>query len=134
MQSEVQQLSRAAYHCFRGRRDFDFHRWRTKFKACLRRAKNSAPSLISLRKPHFHDGQLSQIYTSLMLVIARSTQKELARQVSYPEAENRILRSRLPCRISLTQREKARLVRFAHILGSALNELATVVHPGTIRR
>lgn len=74
------------------------------------------------------------IYTSLMLVIARSTEKELARQVSYLKAENQILRSRLPDRISLTQREKNRLVRFAKKLGSALNELATIVHPGTIRR
>lgn len=69
-----------------------------------------------------------------MLVIARSTEKELARQVSYLKAENQILRSRLPDRISLTQREKNRLVRFAKKLGSALNELATIVHPGTIRR
>ena len=69
-----------------------------------------------------------------MLVIARSTEKELARQVSYLKAENQILRSRLPDRISLTQREKNRLVRFARKLGSALNELATIVHPATIRR
>ena len=69
-----------------------------------------------------------------MLVIARSTQKELARQVSYLKAENQMLRSRLPDKISLTQREKNRLVRFAKNLGSALNELATIVHPGTIRR
>ncbi len=74
------------------------------------------------------------IYTSLMLVIARSTQKELARQVSYLKAENQILRGRLPDRISLTEREKNRLVRFAKKLGSALNDLATIAHPGTIRR
>jgi putative transposase len=74
------------------------------------------------------------VYTSLMLVIAGSTNKELARQVSYLKAENQILRSRLPDRISLTQREKNRLIRFARNLGSALNELATIVHPGTIRR
>jgi len=74
------------------------------------------------------------VYTSLMLVIAKSTDKELARQVSYLKAENQILRSRLPRRLSLTQREKNRLVRFARNLGSALNELATIVHPSTIRR
>ena len=74
------------------------------------------------------------VYTSLMLVIAKSTDKELARQVSYLKAENQILRSRLPKRLSLTQREKNRLVRFARNLGSALNELATIVHPSTIRR
>ncbi len=72
------------------------------------------------------------IYTSLMLVIAGSTSKELARQVSYLKAENQILRSRVPERLILTHREKNRLVRFAKNLGSALNELATIVHPSTI--
>ncbi|XZE19544.1 hypothetical protein SH449x_004867 [Pirellulaceae bacterium SH449] len=48
------------------------------------------------------------VYTSLMLVIARSNEKELARQVSYVKAENQILCSRLPDRISLTEREKNR--------------------------
>ncbi len=75
-----------------------------------------------------------KIYTSLMLVIAGATNKELARQVSYLKAENQILRSRLPERLILTHREKTRLVRFAKNLGSALNELATIVHPTTIRR
>jgi putative transposase len=69
-----------------------------------------------------------------MLVIAGSTNKESARQVSYLKAENQILRNRLPERLILTHREKNRLVRFAKNLGSALNELATVVHPSTIRR
>ncbi len=46
------------------------------------------------------------IYTSLMLVIARSTEKELARQVSYLKADNQILRSRLPDEISLIARRK----------------------------
>jgi putative transposase len=37
-----------------------------------------------------------KIYTSLMLVIAGSTSKELARQVSYLKAENQILPFLLP--------------------------------------
>jgi putative transposase len=48
------------------------------------------------------------IYTSLLLVIARSTEKELARQVSYLKAENQILRSRLPDKIRLIARRKLR--------------------------
>ncbi len=72
--------------------------------------------------------------TSLLLVIAGSTDKELARQVSYLKAENQIRRSRLPDRLSLAEHEKNRLIRFANNLGSALNELATIVTPGTIRR
>jgi putative transposase len=46
------------------------------------------------------------IYTSLMLVVARSTEKELARQISYLKAENQILRSRLPDKIRLIARRK----------------------------
>lgn len=67
-------------------------------------------------------------HTSLMLVIAGSTQKEQVCQVSYLKAENVILRSYPPDRNSLTQREKNRLVRFAKYLGAALNELATIGH------
>ncbi len=80
--------------------------------------------------------EASQEFTndSHLLAIAGSIEKELARQVSYLKTENQILRSRFPDRISLTEREKNRLIRFAKNLGSALNELATIVHPGTIRR
>ncbi len=46
------------------------------------------------------------IYTSLMLVISRSMEKVLARQVSYLKIDNRILRSQLPDRMILSQREK----------------------------
>ena len=74
------------------------------------------------------------IYTALMLFIARSTEKELARQVRYLKAEIHILRSRLTGKISFTEGQKNSLVRFAKKLGSALNELVTIVHPGTIRR
>jgi putative transposase len=47
------------------------------------------------------------IYTALMLAIAGSTQKQLARQVAYLKAENQLLRSRIPERIILTRREKS---------------------------
>jgi putative transposase len=53
------------------------------------------------------------VYTALLLVIAGSPHKKLARQVTYLKAENQILRRRLSDRISLTQREKNRLIRFA---------------------
>jgi putative transposase len=74
------------------------------------------------------------IYTALMLVIAGSTQKQLARQVAYLKAENQLLRSRITQRIILTHREKCRLVRFAKHLGASLNELASIAHPASIRR
>ena len=54
--------------------------------------------------------------------------------MSYLKAENQILRSRLPDRLSLNEREKNRLCRFAKNLGKALNERASIVHPDTTRR
>ncbi len=104
------------------------------FGDCLLGAKSALRPCFFQQKQNLAMASFRNIYTSLMLVIARSTQKELARQVSYLKAENQMLRSRLPAKISLTQCEKNRLVRFAKKLGPALNELATIVHPGTIRR
>jgi putative transposase len=74
------------------------------------------------------------IYTALMLAIAGSTQKQLARQVAYLKCENQLLRSRITHRIILTHREKCRLIRFAKHLGAALNELASIAHPASIRK
>ena len=77
---------------------------------------------------------MRNVYRSLLLIIAGSTQKELARQVRYLKVENQILRSKLPARVPVTEKEKNRLVRFAAKLGGALNEIVTIVHPGTLRR
>jgi putative transposase len=77
---------------------------------------------------------MRNIYRSLLMVIAGFTQKELARQVKYLKIENQILRSKLPARVTITEQERNRLCRFAKNLGAALDELATIVHPQTIRR
>jgi len=42
------------------------------------------------------------LFRSLLMVIAGSTQRELARQVRYLRVENEILRSKLPARITVT--------------------------------
>jgi putative transposase len=77
---------------------------------------------------------MRNIYRSLLLILATATQKELARYVAYLKAENKILRSRLPARIVVEPVERRRLVRLAAKLGRALDELVTIVHPGTLRR
>jgi len=77
---------------------------------------------------------MRNVYQSLLLLIAGATQQELARHVRYLKVENEILRSKLPKRVTLTPKEKNRLAKFAAKLGSALNELATIAHPNTIRR
>jgi putative transposase len=49
-------------------------------------------------------------------------------------ANNVLLNSRVTEKIILTHREKCRLIRFAKHLGAALNELASIAHPASIRK
>ncbi len=77
---------------------------------------------------------MKNLFQPLLLLIAGATQKELARQVRYLKVENEILRSKLPARITVTEKEKNRLAKFAAKLGSAINDLVSIVHPDTLRR
>ena len=74
------------------------------------------------------------LFRSLLLVIAGSTQRELARQVRYLKVENEILRSKLPARITVTPKERQRLMKFGSTLGRALHRLVTIVTPDTFLR
>ncbi|MGC4004054.1 MAG: integrase core domain-containing protein [Pirellulales bacterium] len=76
---------------------------------------------------------MSNVFKSLLLVIAGSTQKELARQIKYLKVENEILRSRLPKRIYTTAKEKQRLIRFGKKIGPAIRRLSTIVAYSTFR-
>lgn len=77
---------------------------------------------------------MSNVFQSLLLVIATATHKELARQIKFLKVENQILRSKLPQRITITPQERHRLVRFAQKLGKALHQLTTIVTPSTLLR
>lgn len=77
---------------------------------------------------------MRNIYRSLLLTLTAATQKEPARYVAYLKAENKILRSRLPARVVVEPTERRRLVRLGAKLGRALDELVTIVHPGSLRR
>jgi hypothetical protein len=64
---------------------------------------------------------MTNIFQSLLLVIAGATQKELARQVKYLKVENQILRARLPKRIMVTSTERGRLVKLLRRLAEGLS-------------
>lgn len=74
------------------------------------------------------------LFRSLLLMIAGSTQRELARQVRYLKVENEILRSKLPARITITPKERQRLLKFGAKLGKAIHQLVTIVAPSTFLR
>jgi len=74
------------------------------------------------------------IYRSLLLVIAGATNKELARQVRYLSVENDVLRAKLPARITITPKERQRLLKFGTKLGKAIHQIVTIVTPATFLR
>lgn len=74
------------------------------------------------------------LFNSLLLVMAGATQRELARQVRYLKIENEVLRSKLPQRITVTPKERQRLLKFGAKLGSAIRQLVTIVAPSTFLR
>jgi putative transposase len=70
----------------------------------------------------------------LLVILATATDRELARQVKFLKVENEILRSKLPPRITVTPKERRRLVKFGARLGKAIHDLVTIVHPSTFLR
>jgi len=78
---------------------------------------------------------MAALYRSLLLLIAGATNKELARQLRYLKEENRVLRGKMPDRITVTRQERSRLLKFGAILGcQAIRHLVTIVHPDTFLR
>jgi hypothetical protein len=77
---------------------------------------------------------MAKLLHPLLMVLARATDRELARMVDYLKAENEILRARLPKRIVTTPAERARLVKVGKPLGTAIKELITIVTPRTFAR
>ena len=77
---------------------------------------------------------MSKFLHPLLMMIASATEKELAGHVQYLKEENRILRSKLPKRITVTAKERRRLLRFGKPVGAAIKELMTIVSPRTFAR
>jgi putative transposase len=75
------------------------------------------------------------VYTSLLLVLAGASNKELARQVKHLKVENESLRSKLGKRVEVTPVGRMRLVKFAGKLSAKiLNHITSIVSPGTLLR
>ncbi len=71
---------------------------------------------------------MSNIFQPLLFLIARSTHAQLARQLEFAKAENRMLRRRVPKkRIFLTDKEKAQLLKLGQAIGPGVRHLITVV-------
>ncbi|QDV62437.1 hypothetical protein Mal65_15710 [Crateriforma conspicua] len=78
--------------------------------------------------------RMAAIVHPLLTLLASLTRQELAQQVTYLKAENAILRSKLPYRITLNNQERRRLVRHGKKLGPRIKELISIVSYSTFRR
>ncbi|XHR30972.1 MAG: integrase core domain-containing protein [Chthoniobacteraceae bacterium] len=70
----------------------------------------------------------------LLAFLLHMTQLVLLREISYLNAENQILRSRLPKQIQTTPAERSLLVRLGAPLGNAIKELLSAVNYKTFLR
>jgi putative transposase len=77
---------------------------------------------------------MTALFHQLLLTVASTGQRELARQVQYLKAEIEVLRGKLPGRVTVTPAERTRLIRYAKAVGSAIHQLATIVSPATVLR
>ncbi len=77
---------------------------------------------------------MAAIIHPLLTLLASLTRQELAQQVTYLKAENRILRSKLPDRMTLSNQERRTLVRHGKKLGARIKELISIVSYSTFRK
>ena len=77
---------------------------------------------------------MTRLLQPLFALFAAATDDKLRQMVEYLKEENRILRSRLPTRITLTERERTRLIKFGSTVGGAIRTLVTVVSYRTFCR
>ena len=67
-------------------------------------------------------------------MIGCSSHDELILQIQYLTVENRILRSKLPQRVRLDDRDRRKLIRFGKPLGPALKHLISIVQYTTFQK
>ncbi len=77
---------------------------------------------------------MARLLHAFLVMLASATDKALARQVQYLNADNAILRARLPKRIAVTSAERRRLLKLGRPLGPAIRHLIGIVSPRTFAR
>lgn len=77
---------------------------------------------------------MPRFFHPLLHCFANARHKDLVAQVEYLKAENQVLRSRLPTRITVTPPERKKLEKLGGKVGPALKHLITVVSHRTFQR
>ena len=77
---------------------------------------------------------MNQIFHPLLALLASATDRELAKYIEYLKQENKILRARIPGQVHTRVEERQRLLKYGKVIGRAIEELITIVTPGTFYR
>ena len=70
----------------------------------------------------------------LVLTTTARSHRQLIRDLQYSKVELAVLRGKIPGRVTVTPAERARLVRYAKLVGSSIRNLVTIVSPSTVQR
>ena len=76
---------------------------------------------------------MASIIHPLFALLASVTRQQLLQQITYLLAENRMLRSKLPDRIILSNQERHKLLRHGKKLGSRIKDLISIVSYSTFK-
>ena len=77
---------------------------------------------------------MAKLLHPLFFLLAYATDKQLAKYLEYLKVENRILRNKLPKRITITLAERKQLIKHGKPLCKAIKDLITIVSPRTFAR
>jgi hypothetical protein len=90
------------------------------------RGTNTSPLEESQSNSTDSTASMASIVHPLLTLLASLTRQELAQQIAYLKAENKMLRSKLPKRIDLSVQEKRTLIKHGKKLGARIKELITI--------
>ena len=77
---------------------------------------------------------INNLYVAFLALLARATNKELARIIQFQKVELEILRKHLPPRLRLDPQDRRRLLKYGKPLGASIKDVITIVTPRTFAR
>lgn len=74
------------------------------------------------------------MFQQFLSILGKLVHSNLVRQIEYLKVENQILRSKLGRRVTVTQDERQRLIKFGLALGPDIKRFIRIVHYSTFRK
>ncbi len=100
----------------------------------LERGKRMSPPRLFPDSQSLFGPSMINIVHPLLTLLASLTRQELAQQIRFLKAENEILRSKLPRRVILDDRQRRTLVKHGKKLGGKIKEVMSIVSYSTFRK